>query len=141
MGIDHDVTNLLPTRVQKRKASGSLRSLSQLLGPGISNDHTLPAGVIANVVGVVRQLRGRDNLKRCPIVDLRDAVKSTSDEELIVGSVVEYPLWLTQICNGAQEMSGFQINHLERVIVNGGHEQTLAFHVHAQVIDASFDTR
>src|SRR5882724_7226490 len=101
MGIDHDVTELIPVRVQERKASSSLRSFPQLLSAGISNDHTFAAGVIANVVGVVRQLRGRDNLKSCPIEDLRDTVKSASNEESIVGIVVEYPLWLAQICNGA----------------------------------------
>jgi hypothetical protein len=53
MGIYHDVTNLLPIRVQERKASGSLGSLAQLLGPGISNNHALPAGVIAIIVGVI----------------------------------------------------------------------------------------
>ena len=38
-------------------------------------------------------------------------------------------------------MSGFHINYLERVFVNGGYEQTLTFQVDAKVIDPSFDAR
>src|SRR6266481_4522992 len=50
MCIDHDVASLVAIRVQKPKASRSLRSFPQLLRPGISDDHPLPAGVITNVV-------------------------------------------------------------------------------------------
>src|SRR5207253_11179710 len=34
--------------------------------------------------------------------------------------------------------SGFQIDHLKSVVADAGHEQTLAFQVDAEVIDASF---
>src|SRR3981081_847437 len=106
MGIYHDVTGLIPVRVQKPKATGPLRSIAQLLRPGVSDHYTLAAGVIANVVSVVRELRGCENLKSRAVKDLRDAVKRAGDEESIGGGVVEYPLWLGQICNGAQGMSG-----------------------------------
>src|SRR5215469_14845182 len=38
-----------------------------------------------------------------------------------------------------RSLTRLQVDHLERVIGHRGHEKTLAFHVDAKVIDASFD--
>jgi len=54
-----------------------------LLRAGVSDDYAFPASVIPNVVGVVRELRGRENLKRRSVEDLRDAVKTAGDEKMI----------------------------------------------------------
>src|ERR1700730_12831795 len=78
MSIDHDVTGLVPIRVQKPKAPGSHGSFPKLLCPGISDDHPLPADVIPNVVGIVGELGGCENLKGRPVIYLYDAVNSAS---------------------------------------------------------------
>src|SRR5258708_12845356 len=70
MSIDHHVTGLVAIRVQKPKASGSLGSFPQLLCPGISDDHPLPAGVVTNVVEIARELSRSENLKPPPVIAL-----------------------------------------------------------------------
>src|SRR5579859_4943283 len=141
MGIDDDVAGPLPVGVQKPKPSGSLLPFPQLLRSGVSDDYALAAGVVANVVGVVRELHSRQNLKCGPIKDFRDAVKTAGDEQTIGGSIVEDSLRLGQIGNRAHALAGFQVDYFECVVVNSSHEEALAFHVDAGVIDASFDTR
>src|SRR5260370_40155797 len=63
MGINDDVPGLLPVGIQKPKPSGALLPFPQLLCPGVSHDHTLAAGVVANVIGVVGELHSRKDLK------------------------------------------------------------------------------
>ena len=80
MGVDNEITRLLPVRVQKPKPPGSFHPFSELLCPGVSDDHTLAASVVANVVGVVRELHSCKDLKCGSVEDLRDAVKAAGDE-------------------------------------------------------------
>src|SRR6266404_4585355 len=56
MGIYDNVASLFPAGVNESEPSGSLFSFSQLLSSGVSDDHALATRVIANVVGVVREL-------------------------------------------------------------------------------------
>ena len=141
MGVDDDVPNLLPVGIQKPKPSRALLSFPQLFRPGVSDDHTLAAGVVANVVGVIGELHSRKDLKCGPIEDLRDAVKAAGDEQPVGGGVVKHSLWLSQIGNRAHALARFQVDHLERMVVHSGHEEALAFHVDAGMIDAAFDVR
>src|ERR1700682_606119 len=141
MGIDDDIPRLLPVGVQKPKPPGSLLPFPQRLCPGVSHDHTLAAGVKANVVGVVRALYARKKFKCGPVVDIRDAVKTASDEQTIGGRIVEHSLRLRQIGNRVHLLSGLQIDHFKGVVGNGGHEETLPLQVDAEVIDASLDVR
>src|SRR5260370_11677322 len=128
MGVDNDVAGLPPVGVQKPKSSGSFFPFPQLLCSGISDDYTLAAGVVANVV-VVRELHSRKKLKCGPIKNLRDAVKAAGDEQTIGGSVVKHALRFGQIGNRVCGLAGFQVDHFERVVVNSGHEEALAFDV------------
>src|SRR5437870_4895065 len=107
MGIDDDVPGLLSVGVQKPEPSGSFFPFSQLLCPGVSDDHTLASGVVANVIGVVRELHGRKDLKCGSIEDLRDAVKTAGHEQTVGGGVVEHSLWLGKVGNGVHTLAGF----------------------------------
>src|SRR5258708_38352548 len=108
MSIDHHVTGLVAIRVQKPKASGSLGSFPQLLCPGISDDHPLPAGVVTNVVGIVRELCGCENLKGRPVIDFYHAVGSADAKETINGGFVEHSLRLRQCCNKTEAVSSLR---------------------------------
>src|SRR6266699_901193 len=141
MGIYDDVASLLPAGVNESEPSGSLFSFSQLLSPGVSDDHALAARVIANVVGVVRELHFAHKLKRRPVINIRDPVEAAGHVQAVGGGVEIHSLWLGQIGNRPHPLAGLQVDHFESVVSHAGHEQTLAFHIDAEVIDASFHAR
>src|SRR5919109_5378925 len=141
MRVDNDVTGLFPIGIDKPQSSGAFFSLSEMFCPGISDNHTLCECVIADVVGVVRELRGSEDVKCGPIKNFRDAIQTAGNEEAIRGGVVENSLWFCQTGDGVNALARFQVDHFECVIVNGSHEESLALYVNAEVVDASFDIR
>src|SRR2546421_13062903 len=97
MGVDDDLTGLLSVRVQKPKYPASLRPAPQRFLPAVPDDHTSAAGVITDIVGVVRELHCFQKLKCRPIINLGGAVTTAGDEQAIGGGIVEQSLRLLQI--------------------------------------------
>ena len=106
MGINDDVREPFTLGVQKTQPSGALFPFSELLCAGVSDDHRLAAGIVANVVGVI----------------LHDTVKPAGDEQSVGGGFVKHPLWFGQIRNGVHTLAGFQVNYFNRVVLDSGHE-------------------
>src|ERR1700674_4026452 len=88
MGIDDNVPSLLSGgRVNEPKPPGSLYPFPQLLRASIPDDHALAAGVIANVVGVVRELGPLQALfarGQIPIPNIQDPIVLGISQESIL---------------------------------------------------------
>src|SRR6266481_2944460 len=142
MRIDDYRPSLLPGgRVNEPEPPGSLFSFSQFLSPGVSDDYALASRVIANVVGVIRELHLTHRLKGRPIINIRNAIKTAGHVQAVGGGVEIHSLRLGQIWDCLHALAGLQVDHLESVVSYTSHKQSLALHVDAEVIDASFHTR
>src|SRR6266853_273591 len=142
MGIDDNRPSLLPSgRVNEPKPTGSFLSFPQLLRASIADDYALAARVIANVVGVIWELHRTQKLKGCPVINIRDAVQTARNVEVISGGVEIHSLRLCQIGDCPHTLAGLQVDHFEGVVSHSGHKQTLALHIHTEVIDSSFYVR
>ena len=140
VGIHNDLGDLFPVGVQNPQRPASFRPPAQRLLPAVTDDHMLAAGVVANVVGVVGELHCLKNLKCGSIVDPGGAV-TAGDEQPIGRGIVELPLRLLQTRKRPHSLAGLQVDHFGGVIAQGGHEQTLALHIDAEVIHPSIDAR
>src|SRR5438552_3992902 len=69
------------------------------------------------------------------------AIAATGNEQPIGGRVVKWCLGLVQVRNRVHLPACLQVDHLERVIVERGHKEALAFHIDTKMIHAPFDVR
>ncbi len=138
MGIDDYIADSFSILVEKAQPSASFRAFPQLLRSGVPNDHTLGASVVANIVGVVWEFDSRQQLKGSSIKHPGDSVKAAGNEQMIRGRVVEHPLRLREVGDGVHAPPRFQVDDLERMVLNRRDKQALAHHVNAEVIDTSF---
>src|SRR5215472_4915918 len=105
MGVDDDVSRPFAVGIDESEPSGSFLTFSQLLSTRVSNDHTLAARVVANIVGIIRKLYRCKNLKRVSIKYLRDTIQATSHEQMIRCGVVEHTLRLGEVGDGVDALS------------------------------------
>ena len=105
MSVDDDFEGLLPIRVDKPKPSGSFLAISQRLRPCVSHDDAFAARIVADVVGVVRELHRGKQAKTGAIVDFRASIQRTGDVETVGGCVVEDSLRLRKIGNRVSRSS------------------------------------
>jgi hypothetical protein len=97
-----------------------------LLRPGVSDDHLLAAGVIANVVGIVGELVACNQLERVPSYTFVTPFPSQATNRRLVEASWYTPCGSSRSVIVCACWLDFQIDYLERVIGNGGHEKPLA---------------
>lgn len=96
MRIDDNAGDPLSRAIQQSQATAACFPVASMLRPSATDDHILASAVIADIVGIVRELHGGENLKRGPIENLRRSVKSARHKRRFRGSVEEHSLWFSQ---------------------------------------------
>jgi hypothetical protein len=99
----------------------------------------MAAGVIANVVGIVRKLHRIEELKCSAIEDFRGTVNAIGGVQTVSRSIEKQSLRLRQTRQRPDSLAGLQIDHFYSIIAQGGREETLTLDIHTEVTHASID--
>lgn len=89
MRVEDDISDPLSICVDESESTAPCFTFPQLLYTRVTDDHTLGARIVANVVGIVGELCCCEGLKRPPIKDFRCTIKSSGDEKTVRRRVIE----------------------------------------------------
>src|SRR5579871_2039427 len=129
VGIHDYLPDQLSPGIQNPQRPGSLWPSSQRLFPAISDDHSATARIVANIVGIVGELHRVHELKCRAIENFRSAINTVGGVQAMGRIIVKQSLRLRQTRQRPDSLAGLQVEHLDSVVAQGGHEEALAFHI------------
>src|SRR6266496_951099 len=122
-------------RVTGRGIERAQRALS------VSDVHLTRAGVVADVVGIIKPLDALDARERSPVQDIDAVGAAVRDIDAIELGQIENPLRLAESGDASFAATRPYVDDFQRVIAEGGDEKPLLLQVNPEVVDAPLHGR
>ncbi len=122
-------------RVTGRGIERAQRALS------VSDVHLTRAGVVADVVGIIKPLDALDARERSPVQDIDAVGAAVRDIDATELGQIENPLRLAESGDASFAATRPYVDDFQRVIAEGGDEKPLLLQVNPEVVDAPLHGR
>src|SRR6266702_356298 len=122
-------------RVTRRGIERAQRALS------VSDVHLPCAGVIADVVGIIKPLDALDARERSPVQDIDAVGAAVRDIDATELGQIENPLRFAESFYASFPPTRLQVDDFQRVVAKGSDEKPLLLQVDPEVVDAPLHGR